>query len=272
VSRGTAVAIVRPPGRSFPAGITGAGLGRPNVERALEQHDVYVRELEQAGMAIIRLPSDERHPDSTFIEDTAVIVGDLAVLARSGAPSRQGEVQSTREELSRHFAVVHAIRAPGTLDGGDVCETGTDVFIGISRRTNEKGARQLAELLATRGIGVVLVDISCDSAALHLKSGLAYLGGSRLAVIEPWRNRPEFAGYEIITVASGESAAANALHVNGRTLIASGFPAFEEELRRRGDTVVPLDVSEFRKMDGGLSCLSLRFTRPGPRGGSRTPS
>ena len=183
-------AIVRPPAATFADGLTTAGLGPPDLPAALAQHAAYVAALEACGLAVTRLPPDDRFPDSTFVEDTAVLARGLAVLCRPGAPSRAGEVEAIRPALDAFFPSSAAIEAPGTVDGGDVCEAGDHVFIGVSERTNEEGARQLASLLATRGLGSTLVDVRGIPGLLHLKSGIAWLGGRTLALTDALRLPP----------------------------------------------------------------------------------
>ena len=252
-------AIVRPPSATFADGLTTAALGAPDLGLALAQHAAYVAALEASGLAVTSLPPDEGFPDSTFVEDTAVIARGLAVLCRPGAPSRAGEVEAIRPALEPFFPSPAAIEAPGTLDGGDVCEAGDHVFIGVSERTNEEGARQLASHLATRGLGASLVDVRGIPGLLHLKRGIAWLGGRTLVLTAALASRPELAGWDPLPVPPGEDYAANAVLVNGRVLLAAGFPRFEAAVRALGLPVLPLDVSEYRKLDGGLSCLSLRF-------------
>lgn len=252
-------ALVRPPASTFADGLTTAGLGSPNLPLALAQHEAYVKALEACGLSVTRLPADDRFPDSTFVEDTAVLARGLAVLCRPGAPSRAGEVEAIRTAITSFFPSPVAIEAPGTVDGGDVCEAGDHVFVGISERTNEAGARQLAAHLATRGLETTLVDVRGIPGLLHLKSGIAWLGGRTLALARPFVGRPEFAAWDVLEVPDGEEYAANAVLVNGRVLVATGYPRFETALRALGLRTVALDMSEFRKLDGGLSCLSLRF-------------
>jgi dimethylargininase len=252
-------AIVGEPAANFASGLTSVDLGRPVVERTLEQHRAYCEVLERCGLDVIRLAADEQYPDSTFVEDTAVLTARGAVIARPGAATRSGEIDSIRPLLMQHFAELHSIHEPGMLDGGDICEAGEQFFIGVSRRTNEAGAKQLARLLDSFGYGSSLIDIRGLSNILHLKSGLAYLGGKHLLVIEALRSLAEFSGYNLIDVNSAEEYAANCLSVNGKVLIAAGFPALQRELQDRGYQTIPLEMSEFQKMDGGLSCLSLRF-------------
>jgi dimethylargininase len=177
--------------------------------------------------------------------------------------------------LADFFPALSEIQTPGTLDGGDVCEAGNHFFVGISERTNEAGARQLAELLAPHGYTTSFVDIRQSGTGvppaahaqdarvtpelLHLKSGLAYLGDNRLIVTDALANRAEFFGYDLIPVQSNEEYAANCVRVNDYVLLVAGCPRFAERLREFGFQTIALEMTEFQKMDGGLSCLSLRF-------------
>jgi dimethylargininase len=252
-------AIVKEPCANFASGLTTVDLGKPDLAIVLRQHRAYCDALESCGLELIRLPPDEKQPDSTFVEDMAVLTPRGAVLTWPGASSRLGEVESIAVVVEEYFSNVRWIKKTGTLDAGDVCEAGEHFFIGISRRTNEHGARQLADILDSFGYGSSLIDIRGLSNILHLKSGLAYLSGRRLVVIEALRNVPEFSDYDLICLNSTEEYAANCLSLNGRILIASGFPTLKNELERLGYPTISLDMSEFQKMDGGLSCLSLRF-------------
>ena len=252
-------AIVRPPAPNFAEGLTTANLGAPDYERALAQHDAYCQTLKQCGLKVIRLEPDPLYPDSTFVEDTAVFTEKCAVLTRPGAPSRSGEVASMRKALTEIFPSLGEIQSPGTMDGGDICEAGNHFFIGNSERTNEAGASQLAELLAPFGYSSSFINIRDLKSVLHLKSGLSYVGDNRLAVIEALADCPEFVDYDLVRVNDAEMYAANCIRVNDHVLVASGFPVFEGKLRELGYQTIAVEMSEFQKMDGGLSCLSLRF-------------
>ena len=264
-------AIVRPPGASLVAGLTRANLGRPDYQLALSQHAAYCQALEDCGLSLTRLDPDERFPDSTFVEDTAVIVPRRegvdssdertakAVITRPGAVSRRGEEQIINQVLKLLGLEISEIAPPGTVDGGDICETDGHFFIGISERTNEAGAGQLTELLSSCGYASKLVDIRGLDSILHLKSGLAYLGDNRLVVIDALATEPAFRGYELVRVGRDEEYAANCVRVNSQVLVAAGFPQFEQSLQDLGYKTIPLQMSEFQKLDGGLSCLSLRF-------------
>ena len=252
-------AIVRPPTPNFAAGLTRVDLGAPLFERALKQHEAYCDALESCGLEVLRLPPDNHYPDATFVEDTAILTDRVAVITRPGAATRLGEVDSVGPVLQSHYAALHSIVEPGTLDGGDVCEAGRHFFIGISHRTNEEGATQLARLLNSVGYSSSLLDIRSRSNILHLKSGLAYLGGKDLVVIDALRNQKEISGFNLIAMEPDEEYAANCLSLNGRVLVASGFEKTKRKLEQRGYQTIALEMSEFEKMDGGLSCLSLRF-------------
>lgn len=255
-------AIVRPPALNLAEGLTTVDLGKPDVALALAQHEAYCRALESCGLALTRLPADPRYPDSTFVEDTAVITAHgSAILTRPGAPSRAGEVTAIEEALAPRFPLekFHRIEPPGTVDGGDIDEAGDHFFIGVSRRTNEEGARQLARLLAADGYTSSLYDIRGVDEILHLKSGIAWLGDRTLVVIDALASHPAFEGWDLIHVPKGEEYAANCILVNDAVFVAEGFPRLERTLRDRGYRLVVLAQSEFQKMDGGLSCLSLRF-------------
>ena len=252
-------AIVRPPSANFAEGLTTADLGEPVYEKALEQHLHYCEALQYCGLPLTELEADPRYPDSTFVEDTAILTEREAILTRPGALSREGEVASIKAILAQFYPSLRTITAPGTLDGGDICEADGHFFIGISERTNEAGAQHLAGFLSQAGYTSTCVDIRSTQGILHLKSGIAYLGDNRLVLIDSLAARAEFRGYEIVPVTPEEAYAANCVRVNNHVLIAGGFPKFKATLQNLGYRCIALDMSEFQKMDGGLSCLSLRF-------------
>ena len=255
-------AIVRPPAPNFFEGLTTADLGTPSYELALTQHESYCLALEQCGLTLTRLEADPLHPDSTFVEDTAVLTDKCAVLTRPGAPSRAGEVASIKDALAKFYPSALSIQPPGTVDGGDVCEAGDHFFIGISERTNKAGAQQLADFLAPFGYTTTFVDIRGLNDILHLKSGIAYLGDKRLVVIDALEHqidRAEFSKYDLVRVNDDEMYAANCVRLNHRVLVAAGYPILAGNLRELGYQTIALNMTEFQKMDGGLSCLSLRF-------------
>jgi dimethylargininase len=252
-------ALVRPPAASFVDGITTSSLGPPDLPLALTQHDAYCRALETLGLSLIRLPSDPAFPDSTFVEDTAITTNHGAVLTRPGAPSRAGEPAAVGRALARCFPELERIVTPGTVDGGDVCEAGAHFFIGLSARTNADGAAQLAAWLGRHGFTSSTIDIRGFPDLLHLKTGLSWLGDRRVLAAGDLAGHESFPAWEVVRVPEEETYAANCVAVNGAVLVAAGFPKTAALLTTLGHDVLTLEMSEYRKMDGGLSCLSLRW-------------
>lgn len=248
-------AILRAPGLDCGDGLTTSGLGRPDYALLLKQHEAYARALASAGLEIVLLPPAPGFPDAYFVEDPAVVTPAAAVITRPGAPSRLGE-ETTLAPVLAGFKPLARIEAPGTLEGGDVLEAGGRWFIGLSERTNEAGARQLGTVLEAQGLDWTLVPIP---AGLHLKSSVNDLGDGRLLMAPDLESEPAFRDYERVLLPPEEAYAANVLRVNGRILFPAGFPALRGKLAALGRPLVELDVSEVRKMDGGLTCLSLRF-------------
>jgi dimethylargininase len=247
--------ILRRPGADFAAGITTAGLGAPDHARMLAQHAAYATTLRALGLAVDLLEPLPGFPDAYFVEDVAVIVPELAVIARPGAPSRREEAASMVPVLTVHREVVR-LEQPATLDGGDVLVADRTVFVGLSARTNAEGAAQLARFLEPHGYRTRTVPVA---AGLHLKSSVSFLGGETLLVTERFADAPELLGYRRIVVDAGDEAACNTLLVNGTLLAPAGFAGARRKLEEAGLPIVELDVSEARKMDGGLSCMSLRL-------------
>jgi dimethylargininase len=248
-------AIIRTPGPDCGAGLTTAGLGAPDPELLLRQHEAYARALAAAGLMIVRLPSAPGFPDAYFVEDPAVVASGIAVIARPGAESRRGEEESLAPVLAR-FKPLARIEAPGTLEGGDILESGGRWFIGLSERTNEEGARQLGAILSACGEAWTLVPVP---AGLHLKSSVNDLGDGRLIMTPALESESAFRGLPRLVLEAGEEYAANVLRINGRIFVPAGFPSVRRKIAAGGLNVQELDVSEVRKMDGGLTCMSLRF-------------
>src|SRR5215831_5979122 len=200
-------AIVRPPAPTYASGLTTVSLGTPDLPRTRMQHAAYCEALERCGLTLTILPEDPAYPDSTFVEDTAVLTANRAILTRPGAPSRSGEVAAIEPALSKFYGAMRSIRDPGMLDGGDVCEADGRFLIGISRRTNEEGARQLASFLEEEGFSSGTIDIRGVPGILHLKSGIASIGDRRILAIEELRDHPALRDYEIVPVEPEEAYA-----------------------------------------------------------------
>jgi len=250
-------AIVRPPGPSVVNGLTSADLGPPDYEKALTQHSAYVRALRECGLDVTVLEPDDRHPDSTFVEDTALVTPPVAIMMRPGAPSRRGETEGIERVLNCLRAHVERVEPPGTADAGDIMMVEGHFYIGLSGRTNQEGASQIIRILRAYGLTSCTIPLKD---VLHLKSGVSYMERNNLVAAGEFIGRSEFAQYRVIRVDDDERYAANCLWVNGTVLVASGYPKTKRAIEAHGYKTISLDVSEFRKLDGGLSCLSLRFS------------
>ncbi len=248
-------AITRLPGENCAEGLTTASLGKPSFNLILKQHHAYRQTLLGLGLDVIALPAEPAFPDGYFVEDPAIITPHIAVITRPSVPSRQGEGTSLEPFIS-YYRPVFRIQPGGTLEGGDVMMVENHFFIGISKRTNKEGATQLAELLADAGHTSETVPVE---AGLHLKSDVNYIGNETLLVTERFVDYPGFRHYRKISVDEDEQYAANSLLVNGSLIVPKGFPKTLARLDSLGYQVIELDVSEVRKMDGGLTCMSLRF-------------
>jgi dimethylargininase len=249
-------AIVRHPGVSVKEGLSSSSPGRPDYHKALRQHNIYTSELRTLGLDVRVLPADEQYPDSVFIEDVAICTPGFAVITSPGAVTRMGETQGMHGVLSDYFSKIEEIKLPGTLEGGDIMMAGDTYYIGISRRTNNQGADQLISILEKEGLKGIKVPLG---ALLHLKSGVSYLGNNNILVSDLLKDRVEFKDFNHIRVRAGEGYAANSLWINGTVLVPEGYPYTREQIENAGYKTITIDVSEFRKVDGGVSCLSLRF-------------
>ena len=249
-------AIVRTPCRAMVNGITTVDLGTPDYERAIAQHADYVVALKECGLNVTVLPADERFPDSTFVEDVALMTPRCAVLTRPGALTRLGESALMEQILTRHYAVVAHIKAPGTVEAGDIMMVGTHFYIGLSARTNQAGADQLIAILQNHGMTGSTVHLS---EVLHLKTGVSYLEDNHLLVAGEFQTRDGFQSFNRINVDADEAYAANCVWINNRVLVPQGFPKTKNLIEAAGFSVREVAMSEFQKIDGGLSCLSLRF-------------
>ena len=249
-------AIVRRPGPNFGDGLTTANLGPPDHHTMVVQHESYVLALERAGLMIMELPAAMHLPDAYFVEDAAVVVPELAVLTRPGAPTRRDEPALLEPAFQALRRPMVRIEAPGTLDGGDVLQVGKHVIVGLSARTNAEGADQLRQHLSPHGYRIDSIDVA-DS--LHFKSDANWVAEGTLLVTAELAACPALSEYDLIIVDEGERYAANCVRVNQHLLIPEGYPDTAAKLSGLDAQLVALDVSECRKMDGGLTCLSLRF-------------
>jgi len=224
-----------------------------DVARARAQHEAYGAALRGRGCDVIELPALDEYPDSVFVEDTALVLDELAVLTRPGAASRRGEVDSVALALA-HFRPLARIEAEGTLDGGDVLRIGKDVYVGVSARSNEAGIAQLRALLAPHGYRVhALATRDC----LHLKSAVTRVAEDTVLVQPRWLDPAPFAHLRSIEVVAAEEHAALALLVGGGIVYPDCFPRTREKIERAGVAVSAVDVSELQKAEGAVTCCSL---------------
>ncbi|HEU4429068.1 MAG TPA: arginine deiminase family protein [Myxococcota bacterium] len=224
-----------------------------DLARARAQHAAYERALEAAGCEIVRLAELPEQPDSVFVADPAVVLNEIAVIARPGAASRRGEVASVAAVLAPHRELAH-IEPPGTLDGGDVLVLERTLYVGLSNRTNAEGARQLAALVAGHGHQVRRLEVE---GALHLQTAVTQ-AAERVLVLNPrWLDASQLPDWDRVEIDAREPFAANVLYVHGVTLCAAAHPRTNEALAARGARVVPVEADELAKAEGGVTCCSL---------------
>lgn len=251
--------IVRRPGKSLIGGITSAPeLGKPDFELALKQHDSYIKALEACGVKVTVLDALEEYPDSCFVEDTAVLTSRCAIISNPGADTRRGESALMVDTIKKFYSddQIEYITSPGTMEGGDVMMVGDHFYIGLSARTNEEGCRQFKEALAKHGHTCSVVPLE---KVLHLKTGVNYIENNNMLVSGEFIEKEDFKSFNKIIVPENEAYGANCIWVNDTVIVADGYPTVEAKVREAGYKVIITDTSEYRKLDGGLSCLSLRF-------------
>jgi dimethylargininase len=237
-------------------GLTTANLGKPDYQLALQQHHHYCEALKSCGLTVHFLPEDNDHPDAIFVEDIALLTPECSIIANPGAPSRKEEIKGLDTYLKNFYQNIEFIREPGTMEAGDILRVDSHYYIGLSGRTNRKGAQQLIKILEKYGMtgSTVLLE-----KVLHLKTGIAYLGNNCLVAAGEFINHPEFKNFNILKIPEGESYAANCLRINGKVILPAGFPSSKQQIEDNGYTTIEVELSEFMKLDGGVSCLSLRF-------------
>ncbi len=249
-------AIVRTPSKSMVNGLSSAGLGLPNYELAITQHKNYIKALQKCGLEVLVLEADEKYPDSTFVEDVALLSKECAIITNPGADSRKGETENMREVLKKFYTNIEEIKTPGTVDAGDIMMVGAHFYIGLSDRTNNNGAKQTIKILEKYGMTASTISLE---KVLHLKTGLAYLEHNNLVASGEFLIKKDLQSFNIIKIEEADSYSANCIWVNDIVLIPKGFPKTKETISQVGYEIIEVDVSEFQKIDGGLSCLSLRF-------------
>jgi len=226
-----------------------------DVARAIQQHADYERCLQELGAQVISLPADARFPDGVFVEDPAVVLDEIAILTRMGAASRRGEGESIAEALTR-FRPLSWIQEPGTLEGGDVMRAGKTLYVGLSRRSNPEGIRQLRDFVAPFGYVVIPVPVH---GCLHLKSACCYLGDQTIIANRSWLDASAFDAFRILDVPQDEPRGANVLRVGITLILPQAFPKTQELLHKSGFAVRTIKVSELAKAEGAVTCTSILF-------------
>ncbi len=246
-------AIVRKPGANFSGGLTSSDLGKPNFQKTLEQHQAYINALTQCGIEVTILEADPKFPDGCFVEDVAVVTEEMAVITRPGDIARLGEQEKIASQLFAHKKLEY-IFEKGTLEGGDIMRVGNHFYIGRSKRTNAEGAKQLAEILEKYGFSSSEIPVKN---VLHLKTGITHLKEDMFVAVPEFL--PYFKNKRVIPLAIDEFYMANCLYINDQLLIPKGFSKMNLKLENLGFKTIQIEMSEFEKMDGGLTCLSLLF-------------
>jgi len=226
-----------------------------DLARAREQHQAYEVLLAKLGSRVISLPPEPDLPDSMFVEDPAIVLDEIAVILPLGTESRRGEAPSLAKELSKYRKLVY-VELPGTLEGGDVLRIGRKLFVGLTKRSNAEGVRQLAEIVKPHGYEVISVAVT---GCLHLKSAVTCIADNALLANRAWFDTSPFAGYEWIDVDPSEPHAANALAIGGTIVLPTSFPRTRGRIGSLDYRVTPLDISELQKAEAGLTCSSLLF-------------
>lgn len=226
-----------------------------DLATARAQHREYEDALASLGVRVVRLPELPDRPDAVFVEDAALVLDEVAVLTRPGAPSRRPEVDAMADALAAYRPLVR-ITEPATLDGGDALRLGRTLYVGLTQRTTSAGIASLRVLLDPFGYEVVEVQVA---GALHLKTAVTQVSDEWILVNPAWVEPSHFAGYDVLTVDPAEPFAANAVLVNGGVIHSTAFPRTQAMLRAHGITVVGVDASELAKAEGGVTCCSLLF-------------
>ncbi len=247
-------ALLRVPAVTCAEGLTTASLGAPELYKTREQFNRYLAILSDLHLVTTVLPANPAFPDSHFVEDTAVVMPELAIITHPGAPARAGEIASIEPELARYRRIERIVQ--GRMDGGDVLMVERRFFIGLSNRTNAEGIREFRQIVEPLGYQVDAIEVG---AGLHLKSLVNYVGKNTLLLDPASAGHPAFAGFAQIVVDPGEEYAGNTLWINDHLIVPEGYPKTLARLQTLGLDIIVTPTSEFRKMDGGLTCLSLRF-------------
>ncbi len=224
-----------------------------DLDIARQQHREYIRALSQIGCQLIELPEERDLPDSVFVEDTAFILPEAAIITRPGADSRKPETESIIQALSPYRPLIH-VTTPATVDGGDVLVLGKNIYIGLSTRSTMEAVTQLQDLLDNYGYQVSGVELTD---CLHLKTAVTRVDDKTLLINKKWTDPAHFAGYDLIEVDPSEPFAANCLPINGVIIYPTAFPKTQEKLEQKGFQMINVNLDELAKAEGAVTCCSL---------------
>jgi dimethylargininase len=255
-------AITRVPGEAITRGLREVDTGAPDLASFRAHHSAYVAALRSTGAEVTELPALEAYPDGVFVEDTALCLPEGAVVLRPGAPSRLGEAAAMAPALEAHYGEVLAV-TDGFIEGGDILTTEREILVGRSARTDARGIAELARLVAPWGHEVR--ELQTPPGVLHFKTDCSLLDEETILATPRLAASGCFEGYRVTLTPEGEEAAANSIRFNGLVLTPAGFPGTSEALAKAGYDLREIPNTEAAKLDGGMSCLSLRFTPPASR-------
>lgn len=251
-------AIVRAVPDSAVDGLRAVDSGTPDLAQFRRDHAAYVSALEETGASVTKLPALEAFPDSVFVEDAALCLPQGAVVMRPGAPSRLGEAEAMAPTLEAAYSDVRRIAAPGHIEGGDILVSDREIMVGLSARTDMAGVDALRD--AVSDWGQVVRVLETPPGVLHFKTDCSLMDGETILSTRRLADAGCFDGYRVLYTAEGEEASANAIRFNDRVLFPAGFQRTRDMLVSAGYDVVEIGNTEAARLDGGMSCLSLRFT------------
>jgi dimethylargininase len=250
-------AVTRLPAESIVHGLRAEDVGNPDLEQMLQDHAHYVATLKEAGARVTELSALESYPDAVFVEDVALCLPEAAILMRPGAASRRGEVDEMESTLRDAYNEVFNIKGPGFIEGGDILTTAQEILVGRSERTDAAGVAELSAIVSSWGYR--LREVMTPEGVLHFKTDCSLLDAETILSTKRLDASGCFANYRVIHTCDGEEAAANSIRFNHLVLMPAGFPGTRERLQAEGYEVREINNSECAKLDGGMSCLSLRF-------------
>lgn len=251
-------AITRRPSASIAGGLRAVDTGVPDLGQMLAHHADYVAALRSTGATVMELDPLENYPDSVFVEDTALCLPEIAIVMRPGAPSRLGEASEIAPHLRALYSEVLSIEGPGFIEGGDILVTEREILVGRSARTDDVGIAELSRRVAPWGHAVR--EVATPPGVLHFKTDCSLLDAETILSTSRLATTGCFNGYRVIPVADSEEAAANSIRFNDIVLVPKGFPRTADRIAAAGFNLIEIGNSECAKLDGGMSCLSLRFT------------